>query len=448
MMSYYQEGLSPDAQPTFCLEPGKKLPDGSKATYKIYTATGDETIPGVGASDKFVPITLAYEWIQHIANLRDPVCYAVVQTYIWGCVDGYAEDWEIQEEAQKKLADILNNSRVLSEFASLKEFVQDGIEEFSNLSWGGFPEWNGTQQTMFLEDGKYTLTLDITACSQLKNVIWNFPDANWNYQVIENKIAFQYNGPDYPEGEVRSSDLYGIGNKYYAYIFTPGNNGQYQYQVGRFANEEVPAQAFFRVSGSIKSHGSVTFTPYRHTERFDSHYNISLEKYCAETNQPMEGSVFDIWEDFDRSQLSGRNYREGNPDGRTGCLYDNAFEPFPLGAHICDTITTGPDGRGDHRDTRSYRYSKTYCTGHPAPEWVDVPEEEYDEETGECTNEGEIEAAEAENERLHDLWTAQQELCSETCDFHVGNADEDNHDYDYSAQEEMLEDRMRLMKNS
>ena len=31
MMSYYQEGVSPNAQPTFCLEPGKKLPDGSKA---------------------------------------------------------------------------------------------------------------------------------------------------------------------------------------------------------------------------------------------------------------------------------------------------------------------------------------------------------------------------------------------------------------------------------
>ena len=84
MMSYYQEGVSPNAQPTFCLEPGKKLPDGSKATYRIYTATGDETIPGVGDSDKFVPITLAYEWMQRIANLRDPVCYAVVQTYIWG----------------------------------------------------------------------------------------------------------------------------------------------------------------------------------------------------------------------------------------------------------------------------------------------------------------------------------------------------------------------------
>ena len=441
MMSYYQEGVSPNAQPTFCLEPGKKLPDGSKATYRIYTATGDETIPGVGDSDKFVPITLAYEWIQRIANLRDPVCYAVVQTYIWGCVGGYAEDWEVQEEAQKKLAAILNNNHVLNEFASLKEFVQDGLEEFSNSSWGGLPEWNGTQQEMSLEDGVYTLTLNITSCPQLKNVIWGFPDVDWSYQVIGDSIVFQYNGSKRPEGEVRSSDLYGVGNKYYAYIFTPGDNGQLQHQVGRFENEEVPAQVSFIVGSPIKFPGSVTFTPYRHTELFDSHYNISLEKYCAETNQPLEGSVFDIWEDFDRSQLSGHRYREGSPDGRTGCLYDNAFEPFPLATHICDTVTTGQDGRGEHRDIRSYRYSKTYCTGHPAPEWVDVPEEEYDEVTGECTNEGEIEAAEAENERLHDLWMAQQELCSETCDFHVGNEDEDNHDYDYSAQEEMLEDR-------
>ena len=48
---------------------------------------------------------------------------------------------------------------------------------------------------------------------------------------------------------------------------------------------------------------------------------------------------------------------------------------------------------------------------------------------------------EEENERLYELWITQQEMCEETCDFHVENMDEDNHDYDYSAQEEMLEDR-------
>lgn len=440
-MSYYQEGLGLGAQPTFCLEPGRKLPDGSQATYRIYTATGNETIPGVGAPDKFVPITLAYEWIQHKSNIRDTVCYAVVQTYIWGCVGGYAEDWERQEEAQKKLAGILNDKRVLSEFADLKEFVVEGIDEFSNSSYGGFPVWNGTQQIMSLKDGSYILTLDITTCPQLKNVVWNFPAAGWSYQVTENEIVFHYNGSNSPKGEIRSSNLYGMDNKYYAYIFTPGSDGQFQHQVGRFANEEVPTQAYFTVDKYIEYHGSVTFTPYRHTELFNSHYNISLQKYCAETNQPLEGATFNIWEDFDRSQFSGRDYREGSPDGRRACLYDNAFEPFPQARHICDTITSDQNGQGEHRDTRSYRYSKTYCTGHPAPEWVDVPEEECDEETGECTNESEIEAAEAENERLYDLWMAQQDLCEETCDFHVGNTDEDNHDYDYSAQEEMLEDR-------
>ncbi len=445
-MSYYQEGTSPGAQPTFCLEPGKKLPDGSPASYRIYTATGDETIPGVGSSDKFVPITLAYEWIQHSSNIRDTVSYAVVQTYIWGCVGGYAEDWEVQEEAQRKLADILKDNRVLNEFAKMKEFVEAGLEEFSHRPWGGLPEWNGKQQDMSLEDGAYTLTLDITSCPQLKDVVWSFPEADWSYRVNGNQIVFQYNGSKSPEGEVRSSDLYGLGNKYYAYIFTPGDDENLQHQVGRFANEEVPVQVSFIVGSPIILQGSVNFTPYRHTERFDAHYNISLEKYCAETNQPLEGATFNIWEDFDRSQLSGHRYREGSPDGRRGCLYDNALEPFPQERHICDTITTDQNGRGEHRDVRSYRYSKTYCTGHPAPEWVDIPEEEYDEETGECTNEGEIEAAEAENERLHELWMAQQEQCEETCDFHVGNVDEENHDYDYSAQEEMLEDRDETYK--
>lgn len=139
--------------------------------------------------------------------------------------------------------------------------------------------------------------------------------ADWSYQVYENQLVFRYNGANYPKGEISSSDIYGIDNKYYAYIFTPGSDGQFQHQVGRFASEEVPVQIHFTVDKYIEFPGSVTFTPYRHTELFDSHYNISLEKYCAETNQLLEGSVFDIWEDFDRSQLSGHRYREGSPDG-------------------------------------------------------------------------------------------------------------------------------------
>lgn len=439
-MGYYQEGLEANAPPTFCLEPGKRMPNGESASFKLYTAMGDETIPGIGAAEKFVPITLAYDWMME-GNWRDPLRYGVVQVYIWGCVAGYAEEWGAQEAAQRELAKILGN-RVISEYEEMAEYIESGLEEFNNSSNSGLPDWNGTYQKMAIEDGSYKLLLDISICPQLKDASWSFPDDNWSYQLNGDTIVFSYNGTSDPNGEVRSSEINGIGgSKFYAYIFTPGANSEYQRQVGRFANEEVSSCVSFTVGKTAPQIGSITFTPYRHSERFTSHYNIDLKKYCSETNQPLEGTTFNVWEDFDDAQLSGRNYHEGNPDGRTGCLYDNAFEGLPEARHVCDTVTTDADGYAAHRDVRSYRYSKTYCTGHPAPEWVEIPDEEYDELTGECTNEGEIEAAGAENERLYELWIAQQEMCEETCDFHVENMDEDNHEYDYSAQEEMLEDR-------
>ena len=447
-MGYYQESTDQGAYPTFCLEPGKRMPNGEAATYQMYTATSNDTIPGVGSSEKFVPITLVYDWMMD-GNWRDPLRYGVVQVYIWGCMAGYAEDWEEQEKAQQEFARILG-TRVITEFENMQVYIEDGLDQFNNSVESGLPDWNGTQQKMILENGSYTVTLDISSCKQLKDVSWSFPDGNWSYQLVGDSITFFYHGGEEPHGEVRSSDFTGVGtNKFYAYIFTPGNNSNYQRQVGRFADEEMSTNIGFRVGGSIVTEaGSVDFEPYRHSELFTSHYNIDLKKYCAETNQPLEGTTFNVWEDFDGSQLSGRNYHEGSPDGRTGCLYDNAFEVLPEGLHVCDTVTTDVNGYAAHRDVRSYRYSKTYCTGHPAPEWVDIPEEEYDELTGECTNEGEIEAAEEENERLYELWITQQEMCEETCDFHVENMDEDNHDYDYSAQEEMLEDRDETYEKS
>lgn len=43
-------------------------------------------------------------------------------------------------------------------------------------------------------------------------------------------------------------------------------------------------------------------------------------------------------------------------------------------------------------------------TGHPAPVFVPVPEEEENEETGEIENQAEIDAAKEENRRLAALW--------------------------------------------
>ena len=303
-MGYYQEGLEANAYPTFCLEPGKRMPNGESASFKMYTAMGDETIPGVGSAEKFVPITLAYDWMMD-GNWRDPLRYGVVQVYIWGCVAGYAEEWGTQEAAQRELAKILGN-RVISEYEEMEEYIESGLEEFEHSSNSGLPDWNGTYQKMAIEDGSYRLILDISVCPQLKNVSWSFPDDNWSYELNGDTIAFVYHGTSDPNGEVRSSEISGIGgSKFYAYIFTPGVNSEYQRQVGRFADEAVSGCVSFTVGKSAPEVGSVDFEPYRHSELFTSHYNIDLKKYCAETNQPLEGTTFNVWEDFDGSQLSG-----------------------------------------------------------------------------------------------------------------------------------------------
>lgn len=57
-MGYYQEGLETNAPPTFCLEPGKRMPNGESASFKLYTAMGDETIPGIGAAESLFRLRL------------------------------------------------------------------------------------------------------------------------------------------------------------------------------------------------------------------------------------------------------------------------------------------------------------------------------------------------------------------------------------------------------
>ena len=117
------------------------------------------------------------------------------------------------------------------------------------------------------------------------------------------------------------------------------------------------------------------------------------------------------------------------------------MSPKPQASHIAGEITTDQEGRGAYRTERLYHYSKTYCMGHPAPDFLEAPEPAYNEQSGEQTNADEIQAVEAENERLRRQWIAEQELCAATCDFHIGNEDERNQSESTEALEAMLRDR-------
>lgn len=442
-MNFYKAGPGSEAAPTFCIAPGKKLPGGTATRYKKYEAKPGETVPVIGSFERYLPMTIAYEWMIREGDYNDKVRYAVVQVYYWGCVAGHETDWAAQEAAMKKLAGVPETRQAMAYYQEMKEYILKGMEEYYSGANSGLPEWNGKQLIMEANEGSYTLTLDISQYPQLKETAWSFPGGNWSYQLSPDgsKILFKYNGASKPSGTVTSGELSGVEQRFYAYIFTPG--GGYQEQMGRPDASHEPASVSFSVIVNGITRIPHEFQPklYRHSETFRSHYNLEMEKYDAETNQPLEGTVFYVWEDFDAGQVNRNDYEEGSPDGKTGQVYVNRMSPKPQASHIAGEITTDQAGRGAYRTERLYHYSKTYCMGHPAPDFLEVPEPAYNEQSGEQTNADEIQAVEAENERLRRQWIAEQELCAATCDFHTGNEDERNQSESTEALEAMLRDR-------
>ncbi len=225
----------------------------------------------------------------------------------------------------------------------------------------------------------------------------------------------------------------------------------------------------------VGSGGTGKVQRFKHTEGFGANYNVGLIKYDSETGKPLAGSHWDILEAFDDSQLDSTDLDLRNPgdySSNTGSLTgasweeDNGSEearisinysgdtglndseanrynqanssrsqfqrwsdpendPCSADDHI--TYDNGElhyvDSRGKihskiaHSDARSYTYQKGYCSGHPAPEvqYEEVPEPEYDEETGDQTNADAIEAVEEYNQQLHDSaweeWLSGVEEC-------------------------------------
>ena len=441
-MSFYQVG-SAYGGATFCLEPGKKLWDGTACAYTRYEVRPGQSVPYIGSFDRYLSMVLAYEWLLWEGPFPDASRYGVVQVYYWGCLAGYEDDWDAQEQAMEKFAAVMGNPEVMTYYQSMKDSVIQGMDDY-DAGNGTLPLWNGSRQRMSLKDGHYELTLDISTCRQLGNTTWSFPDTDWTYQLSEdgNSITFQYNGSQEPKGTITSADIPGVENKYFAYIFNPPSG--LQVQMGRLDLGHSPSGASFEVEPDApgSADGGAQLELYRHSETFESNYNIDLEKYCAETNQPLEGTAFYVWEDFDFSQINTDGYTEGEPDGSTGEVYLNRMLPEPETAYICDTINTDIGGQASHSDVRQYDYSKTYCMGHPAPEWI-----ECTHEGGDGEEEGEDCSCDEENERLRGQWMAEQELCAATCDFHVQNDNEDDHGQNPEAMQAMLEDRDQTYEN-
>lgn len=219
-------------------------------------------------------------------------------------------------------------------------------------------------------------------------------------------------------------------------VYLETDMGQQQYYASIFGSP-----AGFAESGSIQ------FKVYRHEEDMKSTYNVQLYKYDHETGKPLEHSVFKLYERFDDQDEINKErdgpvhiYEGGEP-------YKSYHTDNPVtweGFRFISGLSTDKDGYASKTVSHGYHYDKTFCDGHPAPQFVAVPEEEEeeDEETGEAAvaNEAEIEAAQAENKRLAQSWVG----CYEACEAHASGDFEGVHfhwlmpEVDMSAIESIL----------
>lgn len=424
-------------QNAFCIDPGNHMGSDVRAMGVHYKITDDD-IPFISSEEDFKLLALICDWYDKKGSIMSSNGrYAAAQAAIWAVVTGNWDD--VGDYISKVNSHVSGTS---SAWSDLQNWIDTAYQGGENLpDWCSLNPDDATIQTMSLEDGIYTLSLDFSQNPEIAKVRWELPDG-WKQTVSGNILTFTYSGSGNPAelitGKVPESMKSLVKNNQTLTIYIPDRARDQAMIGGGLIPEDI--RIYINIGGVTIPDTPTLDEPepphvdiYRHKETFLSHYIIDLAKYCAETGKGLEGSTFEVLESFDGSQL-------GN--GLYGSVSKSSMWPSPVtwdGWRICGNIRTGPDGTANHTDTRRYEYERTYCDGHPEPEYVEVPEPEEDELTGEVTNEDEIEAAEELNDLLEAQWEELIALCEEKAEDGTHYHGMDSGD----ALEEMLEDRER-----
>lgn len=159
----------------------------------------------------------------------------------------------------------------------------------------------------------------------------------------------------------------------------------------------------------------MTFNIYRHTEDMESNYNVQLDKYDYETGKSLENSIFELYERFDDKDEVNLDtdgavelYKGGDD------TWQSKYTSSPVvwdDFRKVGSYTTDDNGHIEENLKKNYHYEKTFCDGHPAPVFTEVPEPEEDEETGEITNQDSIDAAKEANQEVALQWMAYRDDC-------------------------------------
>lgn len=235
-----------------------------------------------------------------------------------------------------------------------------------------------------------------------QNLSWSFPNAPAGQKPTEAVMKISYDPTVFRVLEVTGSLEY----------FQCNVSGSQQLYRAKGKLKEINCQFFLTTKYSANSptptpgDGEVSLKVYQHDETFESNYKVELEKRDYETGNPLQGSTWQVLEQFDDSQLS-----DDETDG--GIIEDNMREDPTTWQDwmvFDDDLVTDASGRISHIDSRYYDFSHAYCNGHPIPPEPEIDESEEGEgEEGEGSDEAD-EAAE-EYERLMEEWQAGVDAC-------------------------------------
>ena len=175
-------------------------------------------------------------------------------------------------------------------------------------------------------------------------------------------------------------------------------------------------------TGSVQE-GDLHFCMYSHEEDWKSDYNVKLQKFDYETGKPLQGAKFELYERFDdKDELNTE--RDGAEE-----LYDptHSDDSSEWQGGYKDLVVQWDDfrkaitGETDNNGiieadiSKEYHYEKTFCDGHPAPKFVEVPELEEAEEGdgGEGGDSGDSDEAEDNSEEVEEAKALNRQLAQQ-----------------------------------
>ena len=267
----------------------------------------------------------------------------------------------------------------------------------------------------------------------------------WEVKYVDDtkgsRIEFKYISGDIPQGlvmyfDIPANSIASVGTKAYKdpihFVATyinlfkcikakkDGGPELRQMFISFKGNNDVPTYPAYMLGDPIPPNPepfNVRFKIYRHTEDWTSHYNVKLEKKDYETNKPLQGANFSLYERFDdKEEINQEN--DGNKELYLGIKetenkqWQSGYLSSPVvWDNFRKVFDQNTDNKGiiDKTIEKKYHYEKTFCNGHPAPKFEKVPEPEYEEDENgnqkeEPSNQDEIDEAKERNKQLAKKW--------------------------------------------